>query len=256
MTIVLVCLLVLYNAWLVTYLLWEKRQGAERPGEDEPQHRKRAADAVDIVGKSLFRMAEKVPMAAVSVPQAATYGESEEVKEEDVTFADEIPSQREQNGNSFLVMPSAAGIMQTDKAPMERIPDDKLDDAFSDIRISDVPVEYDGEEPKGNAPVGYASGATFEEIDRAVRTAKDPSASEEERHNAGKVFTQIEGNELFDRLVKSSSSIGNKITGLMDLYLNRPVIPKGGSNKVGQVQPQTMPVIPDTVEGFNIRDFV
>lgn len=242
MTTVLVCLLVLYNAWLVTYLLWEKRQGAERPGEDEPQHRKRAADAADIVGKSLFRMAEKVPMAAVSVPQAATYGESEEVQEEDVTFADE--------------MPSAAGIMQTDEAPMERIPDDKLDDAFSDLRISDVPVEYDGEEPKGNAPVGYASGATFEEIDRAVRTAKDPSASEEERHNAGKVFTQIEGNELFDRLVKSSSSIGNKITGLMDLYLNRPVIPKGGSNEVGQVQPQTIPVIPDTVEGFNIRDFV
>lgn len=233
MTIVLVCLLVLYNAWLVTYLLWEKRHGAERPEEDEPQHRKRAADTADIVGKSLFRMAEKVPMAAVSVPQAATYGESEEVREEDVTFADE-----------------------TDKAPMERIPDDKLDDAFSDIRISDVPVEYDGEGPKGNAPVGYASGATFEEIDRAVRTAKDPSASEEERHNAGKVFTQIEGNELFDRLVKSSSSIGNKITGLMDLYLNRPVIPKGGSNEVGQVQPQTMPVIPDTVEGFNIRDFV
>lgn len=235
MTTVLVCLLVLYNAWLVTYLLWEKRQGAERPGEDDPQHRKRAADAADIVGKSLFRMAEKVPMAAVSVPQAATYGESEEVQEEDVTFADE-----------------------TDEAPMERIPDDKLDDAFSDIRISDVPVEYDGEEPKGNAPVGYASGATFEEIDRAVRTAKDPSASEEERHNAGKVFTQIEGNELFDRLVKSSSFIGNKITGLMDLYLNRPVIPKGGSNEVGQVQPQTqtIPVIPDTVEGFNIRDFV
>ncbi|WP_455668458.1 hypothetical protein [Phocaeicola sp.] len=233
MTTVLVCLLVLYNAWLVTYLLWEKRQGAERPGADEPQHRKRVADAADIVGKSLFRMVEKVPMAVVSVPQAATYGESEEVQEEDVTFADE-----------------------TDEAPMERIPDDKLDDAFSDIRISDVPVEYDGEEPKGNAPVGYASGATFEEIDRAVRTAKNPSASEKERHDAGKVFTQIEGNELFDRLVKSSSSIGNKITGLMDLYLNRPVIPKGGSNEVGQVQPQTIPVIPDTVEGFNIRDFV
>ncbi|WP_418696654.1 hypothetical protein [Bacteroides sp.] len=233
MTTILVCLLVLYNAWLVTYLLWEKRQDAEGPKADKPQQQRRAADAADIVGKSLFRMAEKVPTPATSVPQAATYGESEEVQEEDVTFADE-----------------------TDGTPMEQIPDDKLDDAFSDIRISDVPVEYDGEGPKGNAPVGYASGATFEEIDRAVRTAKNPSASEEERHNAGKVFTQIEGNELFDRLVKSSSSIGSKITGLMDLYLNRPIIPKGGSNEVRQVQPQPIPVIPDTVEGFNIRDFV
>lgn len=256
MTTVLVCLLVLYNAWLVTYLLWEKRQGAERPAADEPQPQERTADAADVVGRSFFRMTEKVPTPATSVPQAATYGESEEVEEEDVTFADEIPSQREQNGNSFPVMPSAAGIMQTDGTPPEQIPDDQLDDAFSDLRITDVPVAYDGEEPKRDAPIGYASGATFEEIDRAVRTAKNPSASEEDRHSAGKVFTQIEGNELFDRLVKSSSSIGNKITGLMDLYLNKPIIPKGGRKEVGQVQPQPIPVIPDTVEGFNIRDFV
>ena len=233
MTTILVCLLVLYNAWLVTYLLWEKRQRAERPEADEPQPQRRAADAADIVGKSLFKMTEKVPVAAVSVPQAATYGESEEVEEEDVTFADE-----------------------TDGTPPEQIPDDQLDDAFSDLRISDVPVEYDGDGPKKDATVGYASGATFEEIDRAVRTAKNPSASEEDRHSAGKVFTQIERNELFDRLVKSSSSIGNKITGLMDLYLNKPIIPKGGRKEVGQVQPQPIPVIPDTVKGFNIRDFV
>lgn len=255
MTTVLVCLLVLYNAWLVTYLLWEKRQRAERPDPDEPQPERRAADAADIVGRSLFKMTEKVPVAAVSVPQAATYGESEEVQEEDITFAEEIPSQREQNGNPFPVMPSAAGIMQTEKTPVEQIPDDKLDETFSDIRISDVPVEYDGDGPKQDVPAGYASGVSFEEIDKAVRTAKNPSASEEERHSAGKVFTQMEGNELFDKLT-SMSSIGNKITGLMDLYLNKPIIPKGGSNEVRQVQPQPIPVIPDTVEGFNIRDFV
>ena len=233
MTTVLVCLLVLYNAWLVTYLLWEKRQGAERPEADNPQPERRTADAADIVGKSRFKMTEKVPMAAVSVPQAATSGESEEVREEDVTFAE-----------------------ATEETPMQRIPDDKLDETFSDIRITDVPVEYDGDVPEGNTPVGYASGATFEEIDKAVRTAKNPSASEEERHNAGKVFTQMEGNELFDKLMNSSPIIGNKIMGLMDLYLNKPIIPKGGSNKVRQVQPQPIPVIPDTVEGFNIRDFV
>lgn len=255
MTTVLVCLLVFYNAWLVTYLLWEKRQSAKRPEANGPQPRKSIEDAAGIVGKSLFNMAEKVPMAALSVPQAATSGESEEVQEEDITFAEEIPSQREQNGNSFPVMPSAAGIMQTEKTPMEQIPDDKLDETFSDIRISDVPVEYDGDGPKKDAQVRYASGITFEEIDKAVRTAKNPSASEEEQRNAGKVFTQMEGNELFDKLT-NMSSIGNKITGLMDLYLNKPIIPKGGSNEVRQVQPQPIPVIPDTVEGFNIRDFV
>lgn len=232
MTTVLVCLLVLYNAWLVTYLLWEKRQGAERPEADEPQPQGRTADAADIVGKSLFKMTEKVPTPATSVPQAATYGESEEVEEEDVTFAD-----------------------AADGTSPEQIPDDKLDETFSDIRISDVPVEYDGDGPNKDAKVGYASGATFEEIDKAVRTAKNPSASEEEQRNAGKVFSQMEGNELFDRLT-NMSSIGSKITGLMDLYLNKPIIPKGGRKEIGQVQPQPIPVIPDTVEGFNIRDFV
>lgn len=232
MTTILVCLLVLYNAWLVTYLLWEKRQGAERPEADEPQPQGRTADPTDVVGRSLFKMTEKVPTPATSVPQAATYGESEEVEEEDVTFAD-----------------------AADGTPPEQIPDDKLDETFSDIRISDVPVQYDGDGPKKDAPIGYASGATFEEIDRAVRTAKNPSASEEEQRNAGKVFSQMEGNELFDRLT-NMSSIGSKITGLMDLYLNKPVIPKGGRKEVRQVQPQTIPVIPDTVEGFNIRDFV
>lgn len=233
MTTILVCLLVLYNAWLVTYLLWEKRQDHQRSVADEPQPEKRAAETPDIVGKSLFKMTGKVPMASLSVPQAATSLESEEVQEEDVTFADE-----------------------TEQTPMERIPDERLDETFSDISMEDVPVEYDGDEPQRNAPIGYASGATFEEIDKAVRTAKNPSASEEERHFAGKVFTRIEGNELFDKLVKSSASVGNKITGLMDLYLNKPIIPKGGSNEVRQVQPQPMPVIPDTMEGFNIRDFV
>lgn len=232
MITILVCLLVLYNAWLVTYLLWEKRQGAERPEADEPQPQGRTADPTDVVGRSLFRMAEKVPTPATSVPQAATYGESEEVQEEDVTFAD-----------------------AADETPPEQIPDDQLDDAFSDLRITDVPVEYDGDGPKKDATVGYASGATFEEIDKAVRTAKNPSASEEEQRNAGKVFSQMEGNELFDRLT-NMSSIGNKITGLMDLYLNKPVIPKGGRKEVRQVQPQPIPVMPDTVEGFNIRDFV
>lgn len=233
MTTVLVCLLVLYNAWLVTYLLWEKRQSAKRPEADGPQPRKNIEDAAGIVGKSLFTMTEKVPMAALSVPQAATSGESEEVQEEDITFADE-----------------------PGKIPMEQIPDDKLDETFSDLRISDVPVEYDGDGPKKDAQVRYASGITFEEIDKAIRTAKNPSASEEEQRNAGKVFTQMEGNGLFDKLMNSSSSIGNKITGLMDLYLNKPIIPKGGRKEVRQVQPPPIPVIPDTVEGFNIRDFV
>lgn len=245
MIILLVCLLVLYNAWLVTYLLWEKRQGEKLPEANSPPQKRRAADTSDIMGKSLFSMKEKVPTPATSLPQAATYGESEEIREEDVTFADEMPDGLSEEDTE-----------EAEEIPPARIPDDKLDEVFADVRMEDVPVEYDGEGPDRKARIGYATGASFEEIERAVRTAKNPQASEEDRQHAGMVFTRMEGNELFDKLVESSSSIGKKITGLMDRYLNKPIIPKGGSNEVREVQPQGIPVIPDSVEGFNIRDFV
>lgn len=233
MTTVLVCLLVLYNAWLVTYLLWEKRQGGKRPAADRQPEGKGASDAEGIVGKSLFRMEE----AAGKVPQAATPTKEEELQEEDVTFADEMPEEAE-------------------RMPQAQIPDDGLDEAFSDVRMEDVPVEYDGDAPDGTARTGYARGVSFEEIEQAVRTAANPGADEAAQRHAGMVFSRMEGNELFDKLVQSSSDIGRKITGLMDRYLNKPVIPKGGGKDVRQAQPQPIPAIPDSVEGFNIRDFV
>lgn len=227
MTTVLVCLLVLYNAWLVTYLLWERRQGGQRPEAGSPPERKRAADASEIVGKSLFRMEE----AAEKVPQAATPAKDEELREEDVTFADEMPGE---------AVPNAT---EAERMPQAQIPGDRLDEAFSDVRMEDIPVEYDGDAPEGKAKIGYAAGVSFEEIERAVRTAENPQADEMEQQHAGMVFSRIEGNELFDKLVQSSSDVGRKITGLMDRYLNKS-------------QSQPIPVIPESVEGFNIRDFV
>ena len=178
------------------------------------------------------------------MPQAATSGRSEELQEEDVTFADEMPE--ETTGNAD----------EAEKMPQAQIPDDKLDEAFSDVRMEDVGVEYDGDTPDEKAKIGYAKGVSFEEIERAVRTAQNPEADETAQQHAGMVFSRMEGNELFDKLVQSSSTIGKKITGLMDYYLNKPIIPKGGRMDVQEAQPPTMPVIPDSVEGFNIRDFV
>lgn len=240
MTTILVCLLVLYNAWLVTYLLWEKRQGGKSPGADGPPKREGTADATEIIGRSLFRMEE----AAKKVPQAATTSEEEELREEDVTFADEIPDK------------AAGEAIDAEGMPQAQIPDDRLDEVFSDVRMEDVPVEYDGEAPDGTAEIGYARGVSFEDIERAVRTAGDPKADHAAQRHAGMVFSLMEGNELFDKLVQSSSAIGKKITGLMDRYLDTPVTPPKGTPDVREVRLPGIPAIPDSVEGFNIRDFV
>ena len=143
MTTVLVCLLVLYNAWLVTYLLWEKRQGGKRPGADNPPQKKRTADATGIVGKSLFRMEE----AAEKVPQAATSGRSEELQEEDVTFADEMPE--ETTGNAD----------EAEKMPQAQIPDDTQNQLYPFVELLSHVHRFP--HPRGNGCFLHEKGKVF-----------------------------------------------------------------------------------------------
>lgn len=232
METLLVCLLAGYGVWLAAYLLWEKRQG-KRP---TPQ-----ADVPDIVGKSSFRMKATTPNDAIPTPQAATESGIEKPMENVPTFAPE-----------------------TEKEASARIPDDKLDEAFEHLEIPDVPLEYEDDEPEevtdeemplAARPTGYASGVSFEQIDRAVKTAADTSATEAERREAGQVFGRIEGTELFDRLVNCSASVGEKISGLMDYYLSQPISTEGDAGTIA-VQPPNGTDAPEDMAGFDIRDFV
>lgn len=235
MEIILIILLLLYNIWLISYLVWERRPDKRVPGTDEPDWEKSENEAMDIVGKSLFKMRKKEPTAATLLPQAATSEESEEVEPEQVTFADE-----------------------TEEPTSARLPEEKLDEAFTTIRISDVSVAYGEDEPEEDAPAGYATGISFEEIDMAVRTAKNSAATDNERNHAGKVFGGLEGNELFDRLAKASSTVGNKIMELMDYHFSLPDISRDGEEGEVVVQLQNIDgvVVPDNIDEFDIRRFV
>ena len=257
METILICLLLLYNAWLVSYILSGKQQkdapaSAERP----PMKPTRQDDG--IVGKSLFKMEVKTPQATISEPQAAKPDEGEDVTDIAVTFADEMPSKREQSGNSFPTMPSAAGIMQKDETPAARLPDDKLDEAFTDIRITDVPVEYaEDEEEKQTTGRRYATGASFEEIGEAVKVADNPAATAEERKRAGQVFSEMEGNELFSKMIGSNSERAKRITGLMDEISGKTI--SGEGKAIGNVvhpRNKTGVEMPADISGFDIRDFV
>lgn len=234
MEILLICLLLLYNAWLVSYILSGKRQkdapaAAERP----PMNPTRQDDG--IVGKSLFKMEVKAPQATIPEPQAAKPDEGEDVPDIAVTFAD-----------------------GKDETPPARLPDDKLDEAFTDIRITDVPVEYaEGEEEKLKTGRQYATGASFEEIGEALKVADNPAATTEERKRAGQVFSEMEGNELFNKMIGSNAQRAKRITGLMDEISNKPI--SGEGEAVGiSVHPRikTGVEVPADISGFDIRDFV
>ncbi len=230
MTNVLIAILLLYNMWLVFYLLHERKQ-EKRTGQPEPPPKQEQPETdTNIVGKSLFQMPRGRTTEDTAVPQAAVPADDEAVEMDDITFADEIGEQ-----------------------PSMRVPDDKLEDAFSDTRLSDVPVEYeDGDdEPTGE----YASGATIEEMNEAVRTADNPKATDTEKLKAGEVFHEMEGNELYEILMAGKPGIRNKIRGLIDHYKSKPTISSGGNKEVVPVSPQNIPAV-EGLDDFDIRDFV
>lgn len=218
MTNVLIVILLLYNMWLV-YCLLRWREPKKRTARPEPS-RKPETDT-DIVGRSLFRMHGGRTTGDIPVPQAASSVEGEAVAPDDVTFAGE-------NGARHSM----------------RLPDDRLEEAFRDTRLSDVPVEYaDGDDEQTGE---YASGATIEEMNEAIRTADNPEATDTEKMKAGEVFHEMEGNGLYEILTAKTPGIISRIQELIGLYENnQTVIPTGSKSteKVG-------------IADFDIRDFV
>lgn len=218
MTNVLIVILLLYNMWLV-YCLLRWREPKKRTARPEPS-RKPETDT-DIVGRSLFRMHGGRTTGDIPVPQAASFVEGEAVAPDDVTFAGE-------NGARHSM----------------RLPDDRLEEAFRDTRLSDVPVEYaDGDDEQTGE---YASGATIEEMNEAIRTADNPEATDTEKMKAGEVFHEMEGNGLYEILTAKTPGIISRIQELIDLYENsQTVMPteSKGTEKVG-------------IADFDIRDFV
>lgn len=232
METLLICLLLLYNAWLVTYILLGRRQKSSAETIEKP-HVKPPESVNDIVGKSLFKMEVKEPHTTISEPQAAIESEGEDVTDIAVTFAD-----------------------GKDETPPARLSDDEMDEAFTDIRITDVPVQYAEDDEEGQTPgKTYATGASFEEIGEAVKVADNPVATAVERKRAGQIFSDMEGNDLFDKMIRSNPERAKKIMGLMDEISNKPISGEGEAVGVS-VHPLNTTEVPADISGFDIRDFV
>lgn len=135
-----------------------------------------------------------------------------------------------------------------------RIPDNKLDEVFTDTRIEDVDVKYD--ESEEEPVVEQASGNSFEEIDKAVETASKPNATNEECSHAGKVFIEMEGNELFNMIAERSKLIKRRMNALMELHTSDISTVKTTTEKATKTIKKKKLVVPEDFKDFNIRDFV
>ena len=128
-----------------------------------------------------------------------------------------------------------------------RIPDEQLDDVFTNVRIEDVDVKYCDDEDDVDAP--QAKGTSFEDIDTAVKTVKASQATDKEKRHAGKVFHEMDGNQFYEKFMENSKECRKNIHDFVTFYLQ--------GHKVEQMsKPQKEFKVPDSIEDFNILDFV
>ena len=177
------------------------------------------AETPDIIGKSRFRMAPTRTTAAIPAQEAATSEKGIGLAEEDATFDD--------------------GNAETLSRPAQ-VPEEKLDETFTSIQPSEL--EFGEDEPEENGPdLPRASGNSFDEIDDAVKTAKNPQATTAEQDRAAKVFTDMEGTELYEKLMAGSTELSIRIKGLIEIRLKKP---------------DKEFTVPDNIEEFDIRKYV
>lgn len=173
----------------------------------------------DIIGKSRFKMASTRTNTATPVQEAATSEKGIELSEEEATFDD---------GNRKAATHST------------QVPEDKLEETFTSMTPEEL--EYGEDEPEDDASdAPRASGSSFDEIDDAVKTAKNPEATRKEREKAAKVFTEMEGTELYDKMMEGSSEIAIRIKGLIEIWMKKP---------------KKEFTVPDNIEDFDIRNYV
>ena len=128
-----------------------------------------------------------------------------------------------------------------------RISDEQLDDVFTNVRIEDIGVKYSDDEDDVDAP--QAKGTSFEDIDTAVKTVKASEATDKEKRHAGQVFHEMDGNQFYEKFMENSKECKKNIHDFVTFYLQTHKIEEiSKSKKVFKV--------PDSIEDFNILDFV
>lgn len=218
---VFILLLVLFNFWTIWFFMREEKERS-LPKDGKGEETKPPIDPYEFVPKSQYQY--KPPLKENKDKVKPENNSSEPVNEEDVTF-EETPQETKSSA---------------------QIPDEDLDEAFKDCRIEDVPTEYSDEDDGTEVP--QAKGKSFEDIDLAVRTVKKPKASKVEMLQAGEVFKDLDGTELFARMINDE-----KLFMQIEESINLAV---QAMNEKEPVEENVSSRLPDNYEDFNILDFV
>lgn len=222
----LIILMMACNLCVLFYLTREYRETRKADRHDCTEQ-SRQEQLPDIMGKSKFRMPKRTRTEKdTTVPEAATSAKAEAVDEKDVTFDDEMET---------------AGSHTPETKPSRQVPDEDLDEVFRDNRVHDTDGEPDEEPPQ-------ASGSTFDEIDRAARTVKDPKAGQADILQAGKVFHELEGTEFYNIFRRNNARYEARVSEMVETYL--------ASTQPVEKKTRMKAAVRKEYENFNIRDYV
>ena len=235
-TYILLSVSIFCNVWFVLLLLADRIadtkaarllrgiadvwKSLHETSEERPTKSPSPVSDNEIIGKSKFKMQPPRPTAATPVPKDSTPEKGVEMSEDDITF-ESANKESEQ---------------ETDSA---RIPDEKLDEAFTNLSLDEL--GYSDDEPEEESDRPRASGFSFDEIGEAVHIATKKNPSGKEQQKAREVFAELEDTELYEKLMAGSTEVSIRIKGLMEIHLKKP---------------KKDFVIPDKLEDFNIRDYV
>lgn len=232
---------ILYTLWVVVYLSWPNLlRKKDKQRQSKPQPPAGSSYEEDIIVKSTFDLCHSLP----------------EVRKAE--------NQKNGTDKQDIFAPS-----DEPKVPA-RIPDDELDEVFSqngndnEPMDIDIPLEYeDGkmdedwtedeeEEPWVPAGAILAEGSSFEEIGAAVRTiVHHQTATLEEKEIAGGVLLEIRQTDMFEQVVQSAPGRGDIVTEVMNLHLaafHRRLVEKSSSTRGNKGK--------EAPKDFDIRNFV
>lgn len=219
----------LVRFFMGVYGVWQSLHSEKEKPEAEVNQTN--VQPADIIGKSHFKMGTTRTNTTITTQEAATPEKGVEMSEDDITFDDEKE------------------VTESEGYHPAQIPADKLDETFTSIPASEIKYS-DDEYEESESRMKAASGFSFDEIDKAVKTVKKDNPTDEEMRHAGKVIKEIEDTELFGKLTESmiDDKMSDRLANAMAAYVEN--VEKAIS------QPKKELIIPDTIEGFDFRDFV
>ena len=250
-TIILVGAILMSNAVIVALLLRNpkgKTDGLpkhEAENADNPQNGDEEAPAMRQagIGKSKFnvedfeeRLMEKVASSVKDMLPVMFEDMIGDLKLKDVEFAEETPSP-EQNPEQT---PGNRKFQPLSK--------DETEDAFdTDMRdiIQDGP----------SAP--SANGATLDELEAAVDTAMDASASPEQQAEAGKVLSELKDTQLFERITENDD-IDRRVNLCIKMSIRADISVRNKNPKTPEAvrKVTSKKIIADRFEDFNPADLL